>query len=146
MSHPGLQLRARTAAANLCSYIYVSLGSCLSNFNADSKCFAAFLSKIWVVSLHYVCSFAKLYMELVYPIIDYCSVCSSGAAHRNRIGYSTSIFRNHNLDSWRVSTYWLDCQYFFHISMHHAGPSSSTLYQNINLNSSDKQQPEAWLA
>ncbi len=31
-------------------------------------------------SLHYVRSFVKLYMELVYPIIDYCSVCSSGAA------------------------------------------------------------------
>jgi len=41
-------------------------------------------------------------MELVYPIIDYCSVCSSGAASSNGIGYSTSIFRNHNLESFRI--------------------------------------------
>ncbi len=31
-------------------------------------------------------------------------------------------------------------------SPHYAGPSSSTLYQSINLNWSDKQQPEALLA
>jgi len=63
---------------SLLIYIYVSQGSCILNFYAASICFAAFLSKIWVVSLHYVCSFVKLYIELVYPMIDYCSVCSSG--------------------------------------------------------------------
>ncbi len=68
------------SSKSLLIYIYVRIGSCMLNFYAASKCFAAFLSKIWVVSLHYVCSYVKLYMELVYPLIDYCSVCSSGAA------------------------------------------------------------------
>ena len=79
MPYARLQLRACTAAANLCLYKCDSLGSCILSFYAASKCFAAFLSKISVVSLYCVCSFVKLYMELVYPIIDYCSVCSSGA-------------------------------------------------------------------
>ena len=110
-------------------YKYVSLGSCILNFYAASKCFAAFLSKIWVVSLHYVCSFVKLYMELVYPIIDYCSVCSSGAVSSK----SHWLFDLH-LQKSQLGE-------FPHIglianisSMHHAGPSSSTLYQIINLN------------
>ena len=80
-------------------------------------------------------------MELVYPIIDYCSVCSSGAASSK----SHWLFDLH-LQKSQLGE-------FQHIglianisSMHHAGPSSSTLYQIINLNWSDKQQPEALLA
>ncbi len=114
---------------SLLIYIYDSLGSCISNFYAASKCFAAFLSKIWVVSLHYVCSFVKLYMELVYPIIDYCSVCSSGA-------WSLKLQWLFNLDLQKSQL-----GEFPHLGLianisspHHAGPSSSTLYQIINLN------------
>jgi len=61
-----------------------------------------FSVKIWVASLHYVCSFVKLYMELVYPslIIDLCAVVV--LHHQNSIGYSTSIFRNHNLESFSI--------------------------------------------
>ena len=83
----------------------------------------------------------KLYIELVYPIIDYCSVCSSGAASSK----SHWLFDLH-LQKSQLGE-------FPHIglianisSMHHAGPSSSTLYQIINFNWSDKQQPEALLA
>jgi hypothetical protein len=75
-----------------------------------------------------VCSFVKLYIELVYPIIDYCSVCSSGAASSKLHG----LFNLHLQKSQRGE--------FPHIglvanisSQHHAGPSSSTLYQIINL-------------
>ena len=91
--------------AKLCKFMQKSYakscslaGSCIFNFYAASKGFTPFLSKIWVVSLHCVCPFVKLYIELVYPIIDYCSVCS----HQNSIGYSTSIFRNHNLESFCI--------------------------------------------
>ena len=109
--------------------IEISLGSCIFNIYAASKQFAAFLSKIWFVSLHYVCSFVKLYIELVYPIIDYCSVCSSGAVSSK----SHWLFDLHDQKSQLGE--------FQHIglianisSMHLAGPSSSTLYQIINFN------------
>ncbi len=121
--------------------IFVSLGSRIFNFYAASKQFCCFSVKIWVVSLHYVCSFVKLYMELVYPIIGYCFVCSSGAASWK----SHWLFNLHLQKSQPTE--------FQHIGLvanisspHHAGPSSSTLYQIINLNWSDKQQPEALLA
>jgi hypothetical protein len=68
-------------------------------------------------------------MELVYPIIDYCSVCSSGAESSK----SHWLFNLH-LQKSQLGE-------FQHIGLianisspHHAGPSSSTLYQIINLN------------
>ncbi len=67
--------------------------------------FAAFLSKIWVASLHYVC------LCKVYPIwyiqsliLTLCAVLV--LCHINHIGDSTSIFRNHNLESFCISA-WL---------------------------------------
>ena len=39
-------------------------------------------------------------------IIALCAVLVLPVRHRNRIGYSTSIFRNHNLESFHISA-WL---------------------------------------
>ncbi len=65
--------------------------------------------------------------------MDYCSVCSSGAASLKSHGLFDLHLQKSQLGE------------FPHIgllanisSMHHAGPSSSTLYQIINFNWSDK--------
>ncbi len=73
--------------------------------------------------------FVKLYMELVYPIIDYCSLCSSGAAtSKSHWLFNLHLQKSQPGEFPHLSLIANIC------SMHHAGPSSSTLYPSINLN------------
>ena len=90
------------SSESLLIWIYVSLGSCILNFMLPTNVSLLFCQKYGLLAyimsaLLWSCIWNWCIQSL---IIALCAVLV--LRHRNRIGCSTSIFRNHNLESFRI--------------------------------------------